>query len=363
MKRIILLITLFIFLIPKVDASVNTASEYILMDLETGRILEGKDYNNPKLIASITKIMTCLIAIESNRLDETVVVDESILKAYGSGIYIQVGEELTLRDLLYGLMLRSGNDAALMISSIVAGSEQNFVNLMNHKAKTIGMSNTNFSNSSGLDESDNGNYSTAYDMALLTRYAMQYEEYRKIVSTKKYTLKTNYKTYIWDNKNKLLNYDYITGGKTGFTTKAGRTLVSSANIDDMQFIVVTLRDSDDWNTHISLYQKAKEKYSLYQVLNKKTFKVENEDYYKQRLYIKKDLNIPLTEEEKRKITTKIKLEKIKEYSNHEKVGVCEVYLDDKLIANTSIFIEKKDIIKDEPKENIFKKIWELIKFW
>lgn len=304
--------------------------------------------------------MTCLLAIESNKLDETVVVDESILKAYGSGIYIQVGEEITLRDLLYGLMLRSGNDAAIMIATFVANSEKEFVKQMNSKAKEIGMTNTTFSNSSGLDESDNGNYSTAYDMALLTRYAMQYEEYRKIVQTKKYTVKTNYKTYIWNNKNKLLNYNYITGGKTGYTEKAKRTLVSTANINNLELIVVTLKDSDDWNTHISLYEKAKDKYNLYKILDKNDFKVE-QDYYKDKLFIKNDLKVLLTEDEVSKVNTKIKLEKLKEYNNEDKVGKCEIYIEDEYITSIDIYIEKNKITKSD--KSFFAKIWEWIKFW
>lgn len=304
--------------------------------------------------------MTCLLAIESNKLDETVVVDESILKAYGSGIYIQVGEEITLRDLLYGLMLRSGNDAAIMIATFVANSEKEFVKQMNSKAKEIGMTNTTFSNSSGLDESDNGNYSTAYDMALLTRYAMQYEEYRKIVQTKKYTVKTNYKTYIWNNKNKLLNYNYITGGKTGYTEKAKRTLVSTANINNLELIVVTLKDSDDWNTHISLYEKAKDKYNLYKILDKNDFKIE-QDYYKDKLFIKNDLKVLLTEDEVSKVNTKIKLEKLKEYNNEDKVGKCEIYIEDEYITSVDIYIEKNKITKSD--KSFFAKIWEWIKFW
>ena len=114
MKRLLLFLFLFFIGINPVLASTNTASSYVLMDQNTGRILTGKNYNNPMLIASITKIMTAIIAIESNRLDEVVTVDESVLKSYGSGIYIQVGEEITLRDLVYGLMLRSGNELALL---------------------------------------------------------------------------------------------------------------------------------------------------------------------------------------------------------------------------------------------------------
>ena len=136
--------------------------------------------------------MTATLAIESGKLDKTVKVNDVVLEAYGSGIYIKPGEKLTLRDLVYGLMLRSGNDAALMIADYVGGSVSKFVEKMNQKAAKIGMKNTTFNNPSGLDEEDEiGNFSTAYDMAILTSYAMKNKEYRKIVSTKKYTLKTS----------------------------------------------------------------------------------------------------------------------------------------------------------------------------
>ena len=207
MKKILLFSLLFFIGINYVYASTDTAYSYVLMDEVTGRVLKGKNIDSPKLIASITKIMTCILAIEANKLDDIVVVNESVLSSYGSGIYISLGEEIKLIDLLYGLMLRSGNDAALMIADYVGGDVDNFVLMMNKKAREVGMKNTKFVNPSGLDKNGIGNYSTSYDMALLTRYAMQNDIYREIVKTKSYVAKSNLKTYVWKNKNKLLNYD------------------------------------------------------------------------------------------------------------------------------------------------------------
>ena len=353
-KNLIILIFIFmLILIPKVNASTNSASSYILMDEVTGRVLVSKDMSSKRLIASITKIMTSTLAIESGRLDEVVEVDDTISEAYGSGIYIEVGEEITLRDLLYGLMLRSGNDAAIMIAKFVGGSEEEFVNMMNNKAKELGMKNTTFYNASGLP-TPHGNYSSVYDMALLTRYAMQYEEYREIVGTKKYKVTTNKKTYIWDNKNKLLKYDFITGGKTGYTEESGRTLVSTATIDNMNLIVVTIRDSDDWNTHLELYNYAKEKYYPYKVLNKNKFKVYGDNYYKNgTFYIKNDVYIPLLKNEKKALISHIILEKKQNYNNNEKIGKNQILLGDTLLYEEDIYIIKKDSIK---KENIFERI-------
>ena len=339
-KIIIFIISFFIFF-PNTYASTNTASSYILMDQETGRVLQGKDVHNKRLIASITKIMTCIIALENSNIEDIVTVDESILKSYGSGIYIQIGEEISLKDLLYGLMLRSGNDAAIMIANYISGSEEEFVKLMNNKAKEIGMKNTIFANSSGLDE-QGGNYSTAYDMALLTRYAMKNDVYKEIVSTKSYQVKTNYKSYSWTNKNKLLNYDYITGGKTGYTEKAKRTLVSTASINNMNLIVVTLKDSDDWNTHIDLYEYAKNNYTSYKVLNKSKFKIEEDNYFKGNLYIKNDVYIPFKKSETSSLISRIKLYKIKDYKTGDVVGINQIIYKDEVIYEENIYIDKEN---------------------
>lgn len=355
MKKVILFGLLFFISMNFCSASTNSASSYVLMDETTGRVLASKDMNSKRLIASITKIMTSVIAIESGKIDDMVTVDESILKAYGSGIYIEVGEIMSLKDLLYGLMLRSGNDAAIMIATYVAGSEEEFVNMMNIKAKELGMKNTIFYNASGLP-TPHGNYSSCYDMALLTRYAMKYNLYKEIVSTKKYKVTTNKKTYVWNNKNKLLSYDYITGGKTGYTEESGRTLVSSATIDDMNLIVVTIRDSDDWNTHLELYDYAKENYIGYKVLNKNKFKVIGDTYYNDsNFYIKNDVYLPLKKSEKGSLISHIVLEKKYDYNTDDKVGVNQIYLGDILLYEEDIYIIKNNNVK---KKSIFARIKE-----
>lgn len=356
MKKLLLIFLLLIIFIPKVSASTNSAHSYILMDANTGRVLLSKDKDSKRLIASITKIMTSVLAIESGKLDNIVVVDSSINKAYGSGIYIEEGEEITLKDLLYGLMLRSGNDAASMIASYVGGSKEEFVKMMNNKAKELGMKNTTFYNPSGLP-TPSGNYSSVYDMALLTKYAMKYDIYREIVSTKKYKVTTNKKTYIWHNKNKLLNYDFITGGKTGYTEESGRTLVSSAFIDDMNLIVVTIRDSDDWNTHLELYNYARDNYNSYKVLNKNKFILPGESFYTNNtLYINNDVYVLLKKEETKRLTSHIILNKKDNVTDNEKIGVIKIYLDNNLVHKEDIFVIKNNNKKKN--KSIFTKIKE-----
>ena len=339
MKKILLFLLCIYLFIPNVKASTESAYEYVLMDMDSGRVLASKNKDSPKLIASITKIMTCIIAIENKDINDIITVNESIKKSYGSGIYISMGERIRLIDLLYGLMLRSGNDAAIMISNYVSGSEEEFVKLMNNKAKELNMKNTIFYNSSGLDTKTIGNKSTAYDMALLTKYAMQNEIYKKIVKTKKYTAKTNLKTYIWHNKNKLLSYDYITGGKTGYTERAKRTLVSTATKDDMNLVIVTINDSDDWNTHKKLYEMAFNNYKSLKVLNKNNFQVLKDKYY-DKLYIKNDVFLTLKKGEAKSLVSHIKLEKKKNYKTGDIVGTNYIYLDNKLVHSEPIYVKK-----------------------
>ena len=269
MKKMVVL--LILFLIPmKTMALETSATASILMDTDNNRILYANNIHKVRSIASISKIMTAIVAIESGKLDETVTVGDEIKKAYGSGIYIQIGENIKLLDLLYGLMLRSGNDAALTIASYVGGNVDEFVKKMNEKAQEIGMKNTVFNNPSGLDQ-EKGNYSTAYDMAILTSYAMKNETYRKIVSTKSYKVKTNMNFYSWINKNKLLHtYKYSTGGKTGFTEIARRTLVTTASKDGVNLVAVTLNDGNDFNDHKNMFEYGFSNYKKQQIATANT---------------------------------------------------------------------------------------------
>jgi len=256
---------MFSFNVSEVGASNYYVRSYIVMDYNTGEILEGKDYDLVRSVASISKIMTAIVAIENSSLDTYVKVNNDILKAYGSSIYLKIDEVVSMEDLLYGLMLRSGNDAAVTIANGVSGSVEKFIELMNNKAKEIGMKNSVFNNPSGLDIDDAGNLSTSYDMAVLMKYALNNEIFRKITSTKEYRSKNH---GVWLNKNKLLRqYENTSGGKTGFTTKARRTLVTSAKKDDMELIIVTLDCGGDFAYHKELYKKYFNNYRTYKLLN------------------------------------------------------------------------------------------------
>ena len=189
------------------------ANSFIVMEQRTGFILEGINYYKTQSVASISKIMTGIIAIENLDLNKKVLVDNCIDKAYGSAVYLKKGTWITNRDLIYGLMLRSGNDCALMIAKSVSNDLDSFIDLMNKKAKELKMNNTTFVNPHGLDEEDGGNISCAYDMAILQSYALNNKIYREITITKTYKSEGY---GVWINKNKLLNqYEYTISGKTG----------------------------------------------------------------------------------------------------------------------------------------------------
>ena len=234
---------IFLFVISFILFSSNVLASSIIMDIDSGRIFSEKASNEVRLIASTTKIMTAILAIESNRLEDIVTAKEEILSMYGSNIYLEYNENMTLLDLVYGLMLRSGNDASVVIASYVGGNIENFVKIMNKKAKELGLTNTIFSNPNGLDD-DTKNYSTAKDLAILYSYAYKNKTFRDIVGTKYYKTTSDLKSYTWKNRNNLLfTYDKANGGKTGYTPLAGRLLVSSASNNDLNLCMVTIDKS------------------------------------------------------------------------------------------------------------------------
>lgn len=356
MKKKIVVFLLLIYLIPiRVEGLQLSCRSCILMDMDSGRVLYEKDINTKRLIASTTKIMTAIIAIENGNLEEEITVGNEVLSMYGSNIYIEVGEKIKLIDLLYGLMLRSGNDAAIVIATHIGKNEEEFVKMMNDKAKKIGMKNTEYNNSHGLDEYTE-NKSTAYDMALLSKYANSNSTYRKIVETKKYTVKTNKKTYKWTNRNKLLfTYDYTTGGKTGYTPKAGRTLVTTASKDNMNLTAVALNDGNEYDTHKKLYEYGFNKYENYKILNKGSIRIDTA-YFKDKVYIKKDFKYPLSEEEIDKIKVIVKINKKSGYDDGEKVGEITVELENKQIFKDNVYVKAP-----KHKKGIFNKISNLFK--
>ena len=225
---------------------------YILMERDTGQVIKGENENARMPIASTTKIMTAVIALEMAEPDDFFTVSKNAQDQEGSSIYLREGDRITVQNLLYGLLLNSGNDAAVAIAEGVSGSVEAFTELMNGKAAELGCKNTHFKNPSGLNEEEH--YSTAYDLARITAYALEFPLISKIMSTKYYNIEQNGSITYLKNHNKLLwQYEYCTGGKTGFTKLSGRCLVATAEKDGIRLIAVTLNCPDDWREHKELF--------------------------------------------------------------------------------------------------------------
>ena len=350
MKKIIFLFLILLLFPRNINALNDTSTSSIVMDIDSGRILYQKNSNTSSLIASTTKIMTFLTAITyaGDNLDNEVVVGEEVLTMYGTSMYLGLDEKVSLRDLLYGLMLRSGNDASVVIATYISGSVSNFVDLMNQKAQEIGMLNTTFKNPHGLDE-ETKNYSTAYDLAILTRYLyLNYPIYKEISGTKYYDFSSNIKAYSLVNRSKIIfTYKNITTAKNGYTPLAGKSLVTTASSDNLNLLIVTLNDLNIYENHENMYNYYFEKYQNYLLLDKNNFKV-NQGLFKGKYYVKNSFTYPLTNLEKENIRTKVIVKE-----EGEVLGSVNILLNDKLIHEELIY-KKEEKVKE--KEGILKKI-------
>lgn len=233
-----------------------SASCAAVIDADSGRVLYEINGNTRAGMASTTKIMTALCALESSDLNSIVTVSQNASGTEGSSIYLENGEKLTMSDLLYGLMLASGNDAAVAVAENVSGSVEKFVKLMNDTALDIGAYDSHFTNPHGLSDAEH--YTTALDLAKITAHALKNPTFAEIVSTKVKNIPWEGHEYSRHlvNHNKLLSmYDGCVGVKTGFTKATGRCLVTAVERDGMKLICVTLNAPDDWNDHQSLYDK------------------------------------------------------------------------------------------------------------
>ena len=237
--------------------SYASAQAEIAMELSTGTTLLESNANARLPMASTTKILTAIIIVEDCNLDEEITVPDEAVGVEGSSIYLERDEKIDIRDLLYGLMLRSGNDSATALAIHHSGSIENFAAVMNERAKTIGAEHSNFKNPSGLP--DDEHYTTAFDLCTIACYAMKNEVFKEIVSTTDYTGK--YKNFV--NKNKILyKYKHANGIKTGYTLKAGRCLVSSAEQNGMDIVCVVLNCPEMYERSINIFETCFKKFKL-----------------------------------------------------------------------------------------------------
>jgi len=294
-----------------IDYPQTSAQSAVLIDGNSYRVLWGKNTDERLPMASTTKIMTALVAIESGNIDTAVTVPKIAQGIEGSSIYLTAGERLSLEELLYGLMLKSGNDAATAIAHEVGGgSIERFVSLMNATARRIGAYNTNFENPHGL-HSDN-HYTTAYDLAKITAYALKNDDFEEIVSTK-------YKEIPWEgsqwnrvleNKNKLLwSLEGANGVKTGFTKRAGRCLVSAAKRDELQLILVVLNCGPMFEESSAILEYGFSMYKNRRIIDSSasviSVPIDNGIRQQVQLYPSDDYNVALTDDEYNNLHVKI----------------------------------------------------------
>lgn len=255
-----LLAVILFFSLPAQAVSAKSA---VLMDCTTGRIFYSKDVDRRSLIASTTKIMTALVVCEQCNVLDRMRIPKEAVGIEGSSMYLQEGEVLTIQELLYGMMLHSGNDAAVALALYCGGTVEGFAQMMNDKARSLGLINTHFENPNGLDAENH--YSTAKDLAILAAYAMENPIFAKIVSTKTVKAADRYLR----NHNKLLwQLEGADGVKTGYTRAAGRILVSSAMRNGRRLVAVTISDPDDWQDHAKLMENGFSQYQACTVVQK-----------------------------------------------------------------------------------------------
>lgn len=307
---------------------VNTSSSYIVLDNNTNRVLTGSNIDTQMLVASTAKILTAITAIENYDLDEQVIITKEDTEEVGSKVYLQENEQISRYDLLCALMLRSANDAA---SALSQNNSDYFIYLMNETAKKIGMYNSSFSNASGLDELEY-NLSTAYDMALLASYASKNETFLTISSLHSKKVTSSRTTYNFINKHKLVYSDEeFCWGKTGYTKKSKRILVSNYVSDEKNVIVVTINDSNDWAHHKSLVNNL-DVYDFKTIVEKGIYDTKLDiTYY---IYIKEDIILPLKEEEYNKTRIVFKL-----YTDK---AMLYIYFQDEVIIKKQIDIYYKN---------------------
>ncbi len=336
-----------------------SAQSAILMDKESGRILIEYNPYIKLPMASTTKIMTALIALEKGNINDKVEIKQHSIGVEGSSIYLYEGEIISLEDLLYGLMLRSGNDAAVAIADYIGGSIEQFVSMMNQKSKIIGANNTNFVNPHGLH--DDNHYTTAYDLALITREAMNIEKFAEIVKSKTWKAHREKNNLFYNKNNTLWEYEGGDGVKTGYTIRAGRCLVSSATRSGHTLIAIVLNDRNWFEDCYTLLDYGFKHFKNYVIFDKgqclKEISVVNGKKDFVPVIIKDLFTYPLKEEELDKVKIYIDLpdEIIAPIEKEQIIGKAKVYLDGVLIHEEDI-VSKENIAKLSFFESLIKNI-------
>lgn len=359
------------------DEPTANSKHVVVIDRKTLSILYEKSAFDKTAMASTTKIMTCIIALENSDLNKIITVSKKASSIHGSTLGLKENMQISMQDLLYGLMLRSGNDCAIAIAEEISGSVENFSNIMNQKAKELNLENTNFVTPHGLDNPNH--YTTAYELALLTDYALKNENFRNIVSCKTYTFNFDGYSKTINNTNELLgNLSGVYGVKTGFTFEAGRCLVSSCKRNDLDIIVVVLgadtkkiRTQDSYNLinyvfsnfqYVNVSKAINESFENFNnYIDDSIFLEKTTDMPKFKLEVLDNYDFPLKTNGEIKFNTKIYTIKNFSYKlvSGDEVGKLDLYNNNELLCEARIFLDNE---LDKCSSGFyFRKIWEIFK--
>ncbi|NLM52585.1 MAG: D-alanyl-D-alanine carboxypeptidase [Firmicutes bacterium] len=355
-RKIMVVLLIILLLLPAgkafaLEAPTVTARAAIVLDQKTGRILFSKNAYERLPMASTTKIMTAILAIESGKLQDTVTVSEYAALVEGSSIDLEAGETKTLEELLYGLILRSGNDAAVAIAEYLGGSVENFSQLMTQRARRLGAVNTKFMNPHGLDHEEH--YTTAYDLALIASHAMSLPKFREIAATLETKISWTGRPYdrVLRNQNKLLTmYDGAEGIKTGWTTPAGRCFVGAASRDGWRLISVVLNAPQMWEDTVKLLDFGFNNYTWETVIAKgqqvKTVAVDKGKMEKVALAAAEEIGLPLKENEREFLRYKFEgpSEVRAPITKGQQLGILRVYFGSECVAQTPL-VAAEDVEK------------------
>ncbi len=335
-----------------------SAKSAVVIEAETGTVLYEKDMNAHRAMASTTKIMTAILTIEAGDLDREFTVDSYAIMVEGTSMGLREGDRVSRRDLLYGILLPSGNDAANAAAVSVSGSIPAFVDKMNEKAQALGLSDTHFVTPSGLDA--DGHYTSAYDLARLTAYAMKNELFGEIVSSRYKTLEYGnppYSRTLYNSNKMLTRYEGAVGVKTGFTDNARRCLVSAAVRDGVTLIAVTLNDPDDWNDHEKLLDYGFSRVKSYTLDTGCTAEVSVAGSGKTVKVRADEATLALTSDQRSRLERRVLLPRIV-YGNVKQgqtLGSVEFYIDGKNVKSVPL-AAAEDVLADEKPLSFMEKL-------
>lgn len=326
----------------------------VLMDFKTGRVLWEKNLNKKLAMASTTKIMTAILTLEKKNLDldDEVTISRSVLSVPKVKLNLMPGEKIKLKYLLLALMLESSNDAAVAIAEYISGNVDEFCVLMTEKAREIGAFNTSFKTPNGLDHEEH--YSTAYDMAMIARYALKNDKFLELINTPSASFSSDKRSYIVNNKNRLLReFDGANGIKTGFTGKAGHCFVGAAKRNDMQLISVVLGSGwgakgkeAKWSDTKKILNYGFENYEYKKIVDKNAFagclKINRAREKKLNLKYEQDLILPINKQEEKNLHVKIKIPEILEapVKKNDVVGIADIFINDECVSKINLLADK-----------------------